>query len=83
MTNRELLQKAMPLVSLSNEQWESVNALIKSIESKSDSGSILLESLEILTKNQSRIEITDNYREYYFDTLDKDIRDKNICIIGI
>lgn len=64
MTHRELIEKAMPLVSLNNEQWELLN------EHLSKQKGALYEVLDLLLTNQSRVEVMSNYNDYYGDRLD-------------
>ncbi len=64
MTNRELLQKAMPLSSLSNAEWNLFQKHLAEVKNPK-----LLELLQKLQTNQSRIEILSNYLDYYADTL--------------
>ena len=66
MTNRELLQKAMPLTSLTENEWNVLNDYLLKV-----SGTQISAILDKLITNQSRIEIMSNYADYYFDTLDK------------
>ena len=66
MTNRELLQKAMPLTSLAENEWNVLNDYLQKV-----SGTQISAILDKLITNQSRIEIMSNYADYYFDNLDK------------
>lgn len=66
MTNRELLQKAMPLTSLTETEWNVLNDYLLKV-----SGNQISAILDKLITNQSRIEIMSNYADYYFDVLDK------------
>ena len=66
MTNRELLQKAMPLTSLTENEWNVLNDYLHKV-----SGTQISAILNKIITNQSRIEIMSNYADYYFDTLDK------------
>ena len=68
MTNRELLQKAMPLTSLTENEWNVLNDYLLKV-----SGTQISAILNKLITNQSRIEIMSNYADYYFDTLDKSL----------
>ena len=77
MTNRDLVQKAMPLASLTNEEWEEVN---KHLAKQSGT---LFNALQTLITNQSRIEVMTNYYDYYADTLDSPLRDCSVPTISI
>ena len=74
MTNRELLQKAMPLISLSNVQWEQI---IKHIEKQKGE---IEEILNILLINQSRLEVRSNYRDFYDDKLDEQVLENSVVL---
>lgn len=70
MTNRELLQKAMPLVSLSKEEW---TVFLRHIEETKQNESDVCGVLETISNNQARLEIIGNYLDYYADKLDEEI----------
>ncbi|SEP81184.1 hypothetical protein SAMN04487977_101499 [Treponema bryantii] len=74
MTNRELLQKAMPLYSLSEEQWNEI------LEVKTRLSGSALSALETLVSNQAKLEVMTNYIDYFFDSLDKKITEKSFKI---
>lgn len=80
MTNRELIKIAMPLFSLTNEQWDIIEKHLQKISSESGTNSLLFKTLDLLFRNQCRIEISANYNEYYFDKLDEEIRGESTCI---
>lgn len=77
MTNRELVQKAMPLVSLSNEEWETIN---KHLEKQSGT---LFNALQTLITNQARIEVMGDYYDYYSDILEQPLRDCSVTTTAI
>lgn len=74
LTNRELLQNAMPLVSLSRSQWNELMKHIDELEIVSGVESDLFKAIETLTLNQMKIEVINNYRFYYNETLDSPVR---------
>lgn len=80
LTNRELLQNAMPLSSLSRKQW---NMLLKHIENIecAEGESELYKTLETLMNNQTRIEVIGNYVSFYKDTLDDPVSEKAVRIV--
>lgn len=80
LTNRELLQNAMPLSSLSRKQW---NMLLKHIENIecAEGESELFKTLETLMNNQTRIEVIGNYVSFYKDTLDDPVSEKAVRIV--
>lgn len=83
LTNKELLLNAMPLVSLSRVQW---NTLIKhalEVEKKEGTDSDIIKILEILTVNQSRIEVTNNYVDSYLRDIDKPVSEESKCVFQL
>ena len=74
MTNRELLQQAMPLVSLSNSQWEQITKHLEKQKSE------IVEVLNILLVNQSRLEVRSNYRDFYDDKLDEQVLENSVVL---
>lgn len=75
MTNRELILKAMPLVTLSNKEWD---VLTKYMEQRKETaiGNIL----EKLYTNQVRLEIIGNLIDYYDP--DGTVREKSVPVIS-
>ena len=80
LTNRELVQNAMPLVSLTRKQWNLLLKHIENVECVEGDGD-LFKTLETLLNNQTRIEVLGNYRTYYKDTLDDPVSEKAVQII--
>lgn len=80
LTNRELLLNAMPLSSLSREQWKVIFKHLESLERSNKTD--LLEVLQTLCSNQSKLEVINNYTEYYFDTLNNSVPNVN-CNISV
>lgn len=81
MTNRELLRFAMPLKSLSSVQWDSVLEHLDELYNKQPDTPLYSAFIQLLL-NQSRIEISNNYNDYFFDTLDEDAG-KNVCDLSL
>ena len=75
MTNRELLQQAMPLTSLTESQWETLLKHVQEVKG------VLHETLATLISNQSRLEIISNYSDYYSDTLNNQIGEKSFLLV--
>ena len=75
MTNRELILKAMPLVTLSNKEWD---VLTKYMEQRKETaiGNIL----EKLYTNQVRLEIIGNLIDYYDP--DGTVREESVPVIS-
>ena len=80
MTNRELLFKAMPIVSLSRQEWEMFERHLVEVKRKDGD---LNGVLEKLFTNQSRIEVIGNYFDYFADTLDEEVRDDSTVLVHI
>ena len=72
LTNRELLLNAMPLFSLSRNQW---NIILQYASSQSGE---LSKALEVMITNQSRLEVIRNYRDYYDDKLDEQVCNESV-----
>ena len=77
LTNRELVMNAMPLVSLSREQWNALLKHVEELEVSSASDSVLFTALKVAVTNQSRLEVTSCYFDYYGDLLDKPVRERS------
>jgi hypothetical protein len=78
MTNRELLSKAMPLSSLSENQWNELNKHAAEIERAGNTE--LSAALKTLQKNQARLEVMGNYFDYFGDVIDQPVREKSVNI---
>lgn len=78
MTNKELMIKAMPLNTLSNAQWKTIQRHIEEIERSGNKE--LLDALDALQTNQARIEVMSNYNDYYSDVMDEPVRAESISI---
>lgn len=76
MTHRELIQKAMPLCSLTATQWHLITQHVEKIKEQS-----LLQAVQILISNQTKIEITGNYCDYFADKLDEELPESNKTIL--
>ena len=72
MTNRDLLNKALPLTSLSEKEWNEITELQNKVTG------VLLSALETLITNQARIEVLANYKDYYGDRLDETVPEESI-----
>lgn len=72
LTNRELLLNAMPLSSLSREQW---NLALTHVQSTNGE---VHKVLEILIANQSKLEVISNYKEYYYENLDEPVTEHSV-----
>ena len=75
MTNKDLLNKAMPLTSLSETEWDLINDYVTKIKDISIVGII-----NKLCTNQARLEITRNYLDYYFDKIDDQVNSQSLPI---
>lgn len=72
LTNRELLMNAMPLSSLSREQWNLALAHVQSTNGE------VHKVLETLIANQSKLEVISNYKEYYYENLDEPVTEHSV-----
>lgn len=68
MTNKDLLNKAMPLKSLTESEWDLITVYSAGIKDKS-----VADVINKLCTNQARLEIRRNYLDYYFDKMDEHI----------
>lgn len=75
MTNRELLLQAMPLYSLSEEEW---NLFISHLDKVKNPQ--LLQILEKIKTNQSRLEVIGNYLDYFADAMEEPVRVDSVQI---
>lgn len=78
MTNRELLSKAMPLSSLTSNQWDELNKHIEEIQRAGNTK--LLAALKMIQENQARLEVMGNYFDYFSDVMDELLREKSVII---
>ena len=63
MTHRELIQKAMPLESLTDNDWDLVVRNLDKQEGK------IQAVFQKMLQNQARIEMMSNYLDYFGDRL--------------
>lgn len=78
MTNREILSKAMPLSSLTSDQWDELKKHDEEVERSGNTK--LSAALKTLQENQSRLEVMGNYFDYYGDVIDDPVKGKQIII---
>lgn len=78
LTNKELLQNAIQLKSLSRKHWNTILKHLENIERSEDK--VLFEALSILCTNQSKTEILNNYLDYYSDTLEEPVREQSLDV---
>ena len=71
MTNRELLQKAMPLYNLTNDQWQLIENHLEKV-SDGDLKSVL----KTLHENQAKLETLNMVSDYYSDLYSNPIINK-------
>lgn len=75
MTNKDLLNKAMTLKSLSETEWDLINEYLPKINDNKIAGII-----NKLCTNQARLEITRNYLDYYFDFMEEPVRKESLVL---
>lgn len=72
MIQKDLLKIAMPLVSLSQEEWNVLNSFVENTKTKPE----LHKVLTTLCSNQAKIEVAANYSFFY--NLEEALPDKSI-----
>lgn len=72
MTNKELLLQAMPLCTLSENEWDIFLHYLDKINNAT-----LKQTMNKLKFNQARIEIIGNYLDYYSDIADQPVNKKS------
>lgn len=77
LTNKELLLNAMPLVSLSRNEWNSFHKHMEKVEREQGEDSVIFKILETLNMNQSRLEVRSNYLAYFGDVLEEKVREES------
>lgn len=75
LTNRDLITNAMPLVSLTSRQWRAVMRLCELSERQDGVESDSYKALEVLIRNQSKIETMSLLFDSMADELDEPIAD--------
>lgn len=75
MTNRDLLSKALPLVTLSEKEWDTLSAFISEYSDNQE----VLKILNTLQTNQARLEVMADHNDYYFS--DDHVRGKSTLIM--
>lgn len=75
-TNRDLLKKAMPMSSLSKTQWEKIISLMEEVQDPE-----LYHTLETITSNQAKLEVVNNYMNYFKDAINKTVINDGISRI--
>ena len=83
LTNRELVMNAMPLVSLSREQWNSIIEHCEENEVTNGCDSILVIALKTMIVNQSRLEVMSNYFDYHLEDLDNQVCEKSARLFPV
>ena len=74
-TNRELLDMAMPLVSLARAEWR---ALLNLSEKVDQGDSDLAKALETVMRNQARVEARSGFIDYHEDEMDSLVLEKSV-----
>lgn len=85
LTNRDLITTALPMVNLSREQWKIFLSLCRQEENTNGKQSELYKVLEILCKNQARLEVMNMLAVNCNEDLDCIIKDESTeqIIIGL
>ncbi len=66
-SNRELIQRAMPLTSLSSSQWDFICDYLDKIAFSEGEDSLVYKTIEILLSNQAKLEVIGKFNLYYKD----------------
>ena len=82
LTNRELLNKAMPLISLSRKEWNVLLKFVAELEQKEGVDSVLYKAVQKVQNNQAKIEVMSNYNDYYADILEEPVREDSVIIFN-
>ena len=77
MTNRELLEQAMPISTLSRQEWVAIWEYAEYLE-KTEKGSKLYNAVKQLLVNQARLEVKSNYLDYFGDRLDEEVPEQKV-----
>lgn len=76
-TIRDLMNTAMPLTSLSEQEWLILNDFIERLELKKESSDICL-ILKKLQSNQARIEVMGSMSLYY--EAEEPVKDSSVAV---
>jgi hypothetical protein len=77
LTNRDLITNAMPLVSLTSRQWRAVMRICELSERQDGADSVSCKALEVLVRNQSKIETMSLLFDSMANELDEPISDSS------
>ena len=83
MTNRDLVNKAMPLVTLSREQWEAVIKHLDELERYNGCSTALYQAFKTLQDNQAKIEVMGDYFDAINYEYDEPVRQNSIPVLAI
>lgn len=79
MTNKDLLEQAMPMHSLTRQEWIAIQEYTEYLE-RTEKGSILYTAIKQLLVNQARLEVRSNYLDHFNETLDDDVGENKLPI---
>ena len=83
MTNRELVGKAMPLVSLSREMWDAVNKHLDYLERYNGRNTPLYQAFKTLQEKKKKIEVMGDYFESINYECDEPVKENSVPIMAI
>ena len=76
-THKELMSVAMPMVSLSREEWNILLKHIKQVEQTEVSESCLLKAFEKVISNQAKLEVSNKYMDSHMKELDDPVNEES------
>ena len=74
MTNRDLLEQAMPMSTLTRQEWSAIQEHAEYLE-RTEKDSKLCNAVKQLLVNQARLEVRSSYLDHFNETLDDDVRE--------
>ena len=79
MTNRDLLEQAMPMSTLTRQKWSVIQEHAEYLE-RTEKDSKLCNAVKQLLVNQARLEVRSSYLDHFNETLDDDVRENKIPV---
>ena len=83
MTNRDLVNKAMPLMTLTREQWEAVINHLDELEKYNGRNTPLYQAFKTLQDNQAKLEVMGDYFESINYEVDEPVRQNSVPVLAI
>lgn len=83
LTKKEMVSAAMPIMSLSREQWNSLLKHIKQVEQNEPAESVLVKTLEKISSNQAKLEVISRFFDSYIKEIDDPVNEESVCLYPI